>query len=123
VLRGLDHWTKRRVRAIPRKQWKRGPRRFAELRSHGVGQDLAASTAGGPHGPWRLSNSPALAFALPDASFATLGLPSLVSAKPLHLPNRRVRTRTHGGAGVVRRPLSRFHINVALQQLQSYCAL
>jgi hypothetical protein len=76
-------------------------RRFAELRSRGVGQDLAASTAGSPHGPWRLSNSPALAIAFPNASFATLGLPSLASAKPLNLPNRRVRTRTHGGVGGV----------------------
>ncbi len=59
VLRDLDQWTRRRLRAIAWKQWKRGPTRFAELRRRGVGRDLAAQSAGSPHGPWRLSNSPA----------------------------------------------------------------
>jgi len=56
VLRDLDQWTRRRLRAIAWKQWKRGSTRFAELRRRGVGWDLAAQTAGSPHGPWRLSN-------------------------------------------------------------------
>jgi RNA-directed DNA polymerase len=43
-----------------------------------VNQDLAARTAGSPHGPWRIANSPALALALPNAYFAQLGLPSMV---------------------------------------------
>jgi RNA-directed DNA polymerase len=80
VLRALDQWTRRRLRAIAWKQWKRGRTRFAELRRRGVGRDLAAQTAGSPHGPWRLSNSPALSVALPKALFASLGL-ALV-AKP-----------------------------------------
>src|SRR5271169_2372534 len=101
VLRGLDHWTRRRLRAVPWKQWKRGRTRFAELRRRGVGRDLAAQTAGSPHGPWRLSNSPALALAFPNAALAALGLPLLVPTKPSNLPNRRVRTRTHGGVGGV----------------------
>ena len=101
VLRELDHWTRRRLRAVPWKQWKRGRTRFAELRRRGVGRDLAAQTAGSPHGPWRLSNSPALTLAFPNASLAALGLPSLVPNKPINLPNRRVRTRTHGGVGGV----------------------
>ena len=42
----------------------------------GVGKDLAARTAGSAHGPWRLSNSPALAIALPNAFFGSLGLAS-----------------------------------------------
>jgi hypothetical protein len=54
----------RRMRAIAWKQWKRGRTRFARLRRRGVGRDLAAQTAGSPHGPWRLSNSPALTQAL-----------------------------------------------------------
>ncbi len=77
VLRALDEWTRRRLRAIAWKQWKRGRTRFAELRRRGVGRDLAAKTAGSPHGPWRLSNSPALAIALPTASFGSLGLASV----------------------------------------------
>jgi len=74
VLRALDEWTRRRLRAIAWKQWKRGRTRFAELRRRGVGRDLAAKTAGSSHGPWRLANSPALAIALPNAFFGSLGL-------------------------------------------------
>ena len=60
VLQGLEEWTRRRLRSVIWKQWKRGPVRFAELRKRGVGKDLAAKTAGSAHGPWRLANSPAL---------------------------------------------------------------
>ena len=77
-LRDLDQWTRRRLRAIAWKQWKRGRTRFAKLRRRGVGRELAAKTAGSPSGPWRLSNSPALTIALPNAFFASLGLATLV---------------------------------------------
>ena len=77
VLRKLDEWTRRRVRAIAWKQWKRGRTRCRELRRRGVGRDLAAQTAGSPHGPWRLANSPALTIALPNSFFASLGLASV----------------------------------------------
>jgi hypothetical protein len=50
---------------------------FAELRKRGVGCTLAAKTGGSAHGPWRMANSPALAIALPNAYFASLGLPRL----------------------------------------------
>jgi RNA-directed DNA polymerase len=79
VLRSLDQWVRRRLRAIAWKQWKRGRTRFAELRRRGVGKDLAAQTAGSPHGPWRLSNSPALTIAIPNASLETLGLATVAS--------------------------------------------
>jgi RNA-directed DNA polymerase len=77
VLRMLDEWVRRRLRAVAWKQWKRGKRRFAELRQRGVGLNLAAQTAGSPHGPWCLSNSPALATALSNTFFGTLGLASV----------------------------------------------
>jgi RNA-directed DNA polymerase len=77
VLQSLEQWTRRRLRSAIWKQWKRGPKRFAELRKRGVGADLAAQTAGSVHGPWQLANSPALAIALPNAYFASLGLPPL----------------------------------------------
>jgi RNA-directed DNA polymerase len=83
ALHKLDQWTRRRLRAIVWKQWRRGRTRYAELRRRGVGQDLAACSAGSPHGPWRLSNSPALTIALPNAFFGSLGLASLA-------PNRVV---------------------------------
>jgi RNA-directed DNA polymerase len=82
VLRDLDQWVRRRLRAIAWKQWKRGPTRFAELRRRGIGKDLAAQSVGSPHGPWRMSNSPALAIALPNAYLGSLGLPFLAPAKP-----------------------------------------
>ena len=82
VLRALDQWLRRRVRAIAWKQWKRGSARFAELRRRGVGRDLAAQTAGSPHGPWRLANSPALTIALPIAFFDSLGLASVAAPRP-----------------------------------------
>jgi RNA-directed DNA polymerase len=99
VLRALEQWTRRRLRAIAWKQWKRGRTRFAELTKLGVDAALAAPTAGSPHGPWRISNSPALALAFPNASFASLGFPSLVPITPHNSPNRRVRTRMPGGVG------------------------
>jgi RNA-directed DNA polymerase len=80
VLRGLDSWIRRRLRCFQWKQWKRGTTRFAELRRRDVGKGLAARTAGSPHGPWRLSRSPALSFALPGAYFDSLGLPRLSGA-------------------------------------------
>lgn len=82
VLRKLDEWTRRRLRAIAWKQWKRGRTRYRELRRRGVGRDLAAQTAGSPHGPWRLSNSPALTIALPNALFGSLGLASVAAPRP-----------------------------------------
>jgi RNA-directed DNA polymerase len=78
VLQRLERWVRRRLRSVVWKQWKRGSVRFAELTKRGLGKDLAASTAGSAHGPWRLSNSPALAIALPNAYLTSLGLPSLV---------------------------------------------
>ena len=77
VLHRLDRWIRRRLRAFVWRQWKRGRTRFAALRRHGVGKNLAAQTAGSPHGPWRLSNSPGLSIALPNAFFAEFGLTSL----------------------------------------------
>jgi RNA-directed DNA polymerase len=78
VLQRLEAWLRRRLRSVVWKQWKQGRTRFRELRKRHVSQDLAAQTAGSPHGPWRIANSPALAMALPNAYFAKLGLPPMV---------------------------------------------
>ncbi|HLX13689.1 MAG TPA: group II intron reverse transcriptase/maturase [Bradyrhizobium sp.] len=82
VLRALDEWIRRRLRAIAWKQWRRGRTRFAELRRRGVGRDLAAQTAGSPHGPWRLANSPALTIAMPILFLRSLGLTSVAQPQP-----------------------------------------
>jgi RNA-directed DNA polymerase len=102
VLRDLEQWLRRRLRAVLWKQWKRGRTRFAELRNRGVGLQLAAKTAGSAHGPWHLANSPALAIALPNAYFDALGLPRLVDSVQLNPPNRRMRTRMSGGVAGAR---------------------
>lgn len=80
TLLGLDAWIRRRLRCAVWRHWKRGRTRYAELRKRGVGKDLAARTAGSAHGPWHLSRSPALSFALPNAFFDSIGLARLAPA-------------------------------------------
>jgi RNA-directed DNA polymerase len=81
VLEDLDKWLRRRLRSVLWKQWKRGSKRFAELRKRGIGRELAAKTAGSPHGPWRLAHSPALAIALPNSYFDSLGILRLAGVR------------------------------------------
>jgi len=75
VLKELESWVKRRLRCYLWKQW--GRRGYRELLKRGVSRDLAWNTAKSAHGPWRLSRSPGLAFALTAKYFASLGLPRL----------------------------------------------
>jgi RNA-directed DNA polymerase len=77
VLASLEEWVRRRLRSAIWKRWQRGRARYAELRKRGVGMVLAAQTAARAHGPRRLANSPALARALPNAYFDSLGIPRL----------------------------------------------
>ena len=77
VLSTLDRWIRRRLRRLIWQQWKRGRRRYAELIKRGVEENLAAQTAGSPHGAWRISISPALGIAFPNKFFASLGIPTL----------------------------------------------
>ena len=85
-LKELDSWIRRRLRCYLWKQW--GRRGYRELRKHGVSRDLAWNTAKSAHGPWRLSRSPGLAFALPARYFVSLGVPILY-IKGLSRSNRR----------------------------------
>jgi hypothetical protein len=55
----------------------KGAAGYRELRKHGVTVREAWNTSKSAHGPWRLSKTPALAFALPLRFFINLGLPSL----------------------------------------------
>jgi RNA-directed DNA polymerase len=89
VIRDLDSWVRRRLRCLVWHQWRHGHRRFAELRKRKVSPDLAAKTAGSPHGQWRISRSPALSYALPNGYFHALGLPHLVASPAPNQPNRR----------------------------------
>jgi len=81
TLSELDQWTRRRLRALVWKQWKRGPARYAELRRCGVGPAQAAKTASSLGGPWRLSNSPGVTMALSNAFFKSLGLATVAVPK------------------------------------------
>ena len=81
VMVRLDSWIRRRLRYVYWRRWKRGKKRFAELRRLGIAKDLAAKTAGSVHGPWRLSRSPALSFVFPNAHFSSLGLSLLAEQR------------------------------------------
>jgi RNA-directed DNA polymerase len=75
VFKEIDSWIRRRLRCYLWKQW--GRRQYRELINRGVSRDLAWNTRKSAHGPWRLSRSPALAFALPGGYFDALGVPRL----------------------------------------------
>jgi RNA-directed DNA polymerase len=81
VLEGLDQWIRRRLRSAIWRQWRLGSTKFANLRQRGVGNDLAAQTAGSAHGPWRVADSPGLHIALPNAYFDSLGVPRLTGGR------------------------------------------
>jgi RNA-directed DNA polymerase len=51
LLKALEKWIRRRLRSMIWKQWKRGKQQYAQLRHLGIGQDLAAQTAGQPARP------------------------------------------------------------------------
>lgn len=76
-LQEMEKWIRRRLRCYLWKQW--GRRGYRELKSRGVSVDLAWNTAKSAHGPWRLSQSPALTIALSARYFRMLGLPRLVN--------------------------------------------
>jgi RNA-directed DNA polymerase len=76
-LRDLEGWIRRRLRCYCWKQWNRSG--YRELKRRGVSTDLAWNTSKSAHGPWRLSQSPGLVYALPARAFARMGLPRLVN--------------------------------------------
>ena len=77
-LRDIDKWIRRKLRCYHWKQWGRAG--YRELRRRGVSVREAWNTSKSAHGPWRLSNTPALALALPARYFRSLGLPCLVAS-------------------------------------------
>lgn len=79
IFTDLDKWIRRRLRCYQWRLWKRGRTRYAELTKRGVPPRTAAAAAASSRGPWRLSGSPPLAHALPNAYLTGLGLPSIIS--------------------------------------------
>jgi RNA-directed DNA polymerase len=77
-LRELDKWIRRRLRCYAWKQW--GSSGYRELRRRGVSVREAWNVSKSAHGPWRISQTPALSLAMPTSFFSGLGLPSLARA-------------------------------------------
>src|SRR5262249_3725171 len=77
ILRRLDKWIRRRLRAVVWKQWARTGTRFRALRKRGVNREDAWLTARCNRGPWRVTLTAALCWALPGAYFDSLGFPYL----------------------------------------------
>jgi len=77
VLADLDKWVRRRLRCVYWRQWRHSRNRYRELTRRGVDGLLAAHTVGSACRYWRISKSPALSYALPNAYFSDLGLPQL----------------------------------------------
>jgi RNA-directed DNA polymerase len=71
----LDKWIRRKLRCYQWKQWGRSG--YRRLRALGIDRHLAWNTAKSAHGPWRLSRSPALNYAMDSDYFTNLGLPTL----------------------------------------------
>src|SRR5882724_4699606 len=68
-----------RLRCYAWKQW--GPRGYRELRRRGVSVREAWNVSKSAHGPWRLSQTPALSVAMPTSFFSAMGLPQLATAR------------------------------------------
>ncbi len=84
VLKALDSWIRRRLRCAFWQQWKTSRKRCAELVKRGVKPEMAKNMAGSNQGPWHLSLSQAMSFALSNAELASLGLPSLAQCQKLN---------------------------------------
>jgi len=77
VLKQLDAWIRRRLRALLWKQWKRSTVRYRRLRALGLDHELAWMTAGSNRGAWAMSRNKGMNIALRIAYFDALGLPRL----------------------------------------------
>jgi RNA-directed DNA polymerase len=74
VLKDLDSWIRRRVRAYIWKQWRTFRKRRSGLLGHGVNRDAATKLAASRKGAWTLSHTDTLQMALPNGFFDSLGL-------------------------------------------------
>ena len=95
VLRRLEEWIRRRLRSVIWKQWKRSKVRYVRLRQRNIGHDLAAQTAGSPHGPWPTARLCSPPFRLLTSTRAVF--PGCWTSSSLTELNRRMRTRMYGG--------------------------
>lgn len=73
-LRPLDHWIRRRLRALIWKHWKNRRTRVSELLKLGISRNYALTTGCARKGHWRMSIVKWVHIALPDSYFKSLGL-------------------------------------------------
>jgi RNA-directed DNA polymerase len=73
-LRPLDHWVRRRLRALLWKQWKNRRTRVRELLKRGIWRSYALTTGCARKGAWRMSVVKWVVIALPNSYFHSLGL-------------------------------------------------
>jgi RNA-directed DNA polymerase len=73
-----DQWVRHRLRALHLKQWKRGPRVYAELRKLGVRGNAAAQAVANAQ-RWRHNAAMFVHFGLTTRYFDQLGVPRLAA--------------------------------------------
>jgi RNA-directed DNA polymerase len=78
VLKLLDGWIRRRIRAILWTQWKTWRNRKRMLQSLGVPERRAAQAAAASRGPWAMATNAIVHEGLSIRYFTELGLPSLL---------------------------------------------
>ena len=81
VFEELDRWTRRKLRNIIWRQWKKTSTRLHNLKSHGIPEDLAKRAALSGRGPWFSSGIKAMNFAFPKKFFDEQGLVSLLKMR------------------------------------------
>ena len=77
VLKLLDGWIRRRLRALLWQQWRDVAEPEAELQSLGVPEGRAAEAAASSRGPWAMAKHPMVQEGLTIKFFADLGVPPL----------------------------------------------
>ena len=73
LMQQLDEWTRRRIRMVTWKRWKRVRTRFENLKRLGVSEEQAWMWANTRNGYWRIANSPILHLALSNERFRRMG--------------------------------------------------
>ncbi|MDD4324638.1 MAG: group II intron reverse transcriptase/maturase [Saccharofermentanales bacterium] len=78
LLKGLDEWTRRRIRMVTWKRWKRIRTRFRNLVKAGLDRERAWMWANTRKGYWRVANSPILKRAISNDLIKRAGYLSLM---------------------------------------------
>lgn len=73
LLKEIDEWLRRRIRAIYWEQWKKVKTRFRMLKYFGIDEDKAWEFANTRKGCWRISNSPILNRSLNNHKISSFG--------------------------------------------------